>query len=254
MHCLGKSPPRHDRRTLLLTNFIDRSALQPSPASRDWGGAIKNWGMLANDQIGDCAIAGPAHLSMCLAANSGKPFIPTVEQVIADYSRVSGYNPQTGANDNGCVLLDVMNYWRTNGIAGHKITAYAAVHPLDHQLIDFAISYLGGCLIGVMLPAAAQRMNALWSVPRHPIGYQWAPGSWGGHAVPYVGQNETNGLYRPVSWGQEISASHDFHDRYCDECYVVLDLADWLGNNATTPSGLNLAALQADCRALGIAV
>ena len=79
-------------------------------------------------------------------------------------------------------------------------------------------------------------------------------GTWGGHAITDVGQNETTGLYGTVTWGAEIGCTHAFHDRYCDEVYAVVDLADWLGGNKATPSGLDLKTLQADCKQLGMAV
>ncbi len=241
---LGKLAPRHDRRTLQLSAFVDRNLLPATQPRRDWGQRVSNWGMLANNLVGNCTIAGGAHLAMAMAANTGKPFRPSDAQAIADYSRVSGYDPKTGANDNGAVLLDVMKFWRTSGICGHKIDGFVAVHPLDHQLIDFAIDYLGGVIKGVNLPLAAKRMTNLWSVPRHPFGYQWAPGTWGGHAVPDIGYDRLLGLYRTVTWGTEINCTDAFHDRYCDEVFAVIDIVDWLGGNKVTPSGLDLAKLE----------
>ena len=37
----------------------------------------------------------------------------------------------TGLNDNGAVILDVLNYWRKTGIGGHPISAYADLKELD---------------------------------------------------------------------------------------------------------------------------
>ena len=81
---------------------------------------------------------------------------------------ITGYNPKTGANDNGAVEIDVLNYWRQSGIAGHKIAAYMALEPSNHTHIMDSVYIFEGCYIGLQLPVSAQdqvKNHQPWSVP-----------------------------------------------------------------------------------------
>src|ERR1035441_10370083 len=60
---LGKSVARHDPRTLLLASYVTRTLPAP-PASFDVTSKVKAWGMMDNDQIGDCTCAAAGHLLM----------------------------------------------------------------------------------------------------------------------------------------------------------------------------------------------
>jgi hypothetical protein len=53
---LGKQAVRHDARTLLLASCIT-PALPTPPASFDLTAKVHSWGMMDNDQIGDCTCA-----------------------------------------------------------------------------------------------------------------------------------------------------------------------------------------------------
>ncbi len=55
---------------------------------------------------GDCAWAGPAHETMGVCKDAGRP-VPdfTGDAVVAEYEAYSGYNRQTGANDNGSTCV-----------------------------------------------------------------------------------------------------------------------------------------------------
>lgn len=115
---LGKGGARHDPRALLLASYLT-PALPAPPAIFEVSSKVKVWGMMDNDQIGDCTCAAAGHLIMEWTANSGqKMATPTDQQIVAAYSAITGYNPVTGANDNGAIEVDVLNYWRQTGIAG----------------------------------------------------------------------------------------------------------------------------------------
>ncbi len=165
---LGKQTARHDPRTLLLASYVT-PALPTPPASFDLTTKVSAWGMMDNDQIGDCTCAAAGHLLMEWTANAGKKmFTPTDKQIVAAYSAITGYNPTTGANDNGAVELDVLNYWRQSGIAGHKIGAYVALEPANHAHVMDSVYIFEGCYIGLRLPKSAQAQvqnHQPWSVP-----------------------------------------------------------------------------------------
>ena len=59
-------------------------------------------------------------------ANAAQKLLtPSDQQIVSAGSAITGYNTATGANDNGAVEIDVLNYWRQTGIAEHKIGASA---------------------------------------------------------------------------------------------------------------------------------
>lgn len=241
---LGKQSPRHDTRTLQLANYLTPSALPKAPPNVDWASKVSSWPMMANDKIGDCTCAAAGHLIQGWTSNAGKIFVPPDSSIIGAYSAITGYDPKSGANDNGANELDVLGYWRTKGIAGHKITAFAALEPGNHDHIKDAVYLFGGCYIGVALPISAQT-QAVWSVPPGGANGPGAPGSWGGHAVPVISY-DARGL-TVITWGALKRMTWQFWDTYCDESYAVLS-ADWIAANKSAPSGFDLAALLADLK------
>ena len=242
---LGKQPVRHDPRTLLLASYLT-PALPAPPATFDLTGKVKTWGMMDNDQIGDCTCAAAGHLLMEWTANAGKMFTPTDKQIVAAYSAITGYNPATGANDNGAQEIDVLNYWRQSGIAGHKIGAYMALEPSNHTHIMDSVYIFEGCYIGLQLPISAQAQtqnNQPWSVPQGGTTGDGKPGSWGGHAVPVMAY-DAHGV-TVVTWGALQVMTWTFWEAYCEESYAILS-SDYLKNGKTTPEGFSLQQLQAD--------
>jgi len=170
---------------------------------------------------------------------------PTDTQIVQAYSAITGYNPKTGANDNGAVETDVLNYWRKTGIANHKITAYAGLEPGNHNHVQEAVYLFGGCYIGLALPISAQSQT-IWSVPPGGATGTGAAGSWGGHAVPVVAYN-SSGL-TVITWGALKKMTWGFWDAYCDESYAIIS-PDFLKKNKA-PNGFDLAALQQDLKAI----
>ena len=79
---LGKLPVRHDARTFKLANYV--RALPKAPAVVDWTTKVPNYGMLCNDRLGCCVIAGMMHLAMQQRAFAGLPVVvPSDADVIA---------------------------------------------------------------------------------------------------------------------------------------------------------------------------
>ena len=243
---LGKSVARHDPRALLLASYVT-PALPAPPASFDLTSKVKAWGMMDNDQIGDCTCAAAGHLIMEWTANAGKKmFTPTNKQVVAAYSAITGYNPVTGANDNGAIEVDVLNYWRQTGIAEHKIGAYVALEPSNHNHIMDSVYIFEGCYIGMQLPVSAQAQvqnHQPWSVPPGGTTGDGKPGSWGGHAVPVVAYDGRS--VTVVTWGALQTMTWSFWEAYCDEAYAILS-NDYLKGQKTTPQGFSAQQLQAD--------
>ena len=197
---LGKQARRHDERTLRLSRYL-ASAAQPlaAPPSVDYTGGVTDWGMMLNDQLGDCIIAdGPGHATQVWTLNAtGTMVTPPDSLILATYEKWCGYDPAKPASDQGGVELDVLNAWRQQGFGGQTLDAYAAI-ALGNGTgalpavanggmpeICTALWLFGGAYIGVELPLRAQRQD-VWDVPAH-LGLEDEPGSWGGHAVYLTG-------------------------------------------------------------------
>ena len=240
---LGKLAPKFDNRTLRLGKYLTATApLPPAASSIAWQDLASRdgWQSLGNDEIGDCTMAAAGHMEEIW--NPEQP--PTRPQIVAAYSALTGYNPSNPLSDTGATCLDALNFWRNTGIAGQKISAYAAVSPQNHNEIMTALDLFGGLYIGIQLPLNAQ-MQTDWQVSDAGIS---TPGSWGGHCVNLCG-------YDPwwltcISWGKIVRMSWAWLQKYCDEAYACLS-GEWASGAKTAPSGFNFTALQADLESIG---
>lgn len=242
-HKLGKLPVRHDARTLKLSSYLHTPP--PVPASADWGGKVRAWGMLANDTVGDCTCAGAGHADMLWTANASTEVAVTDAEVLAAYSAITGYTPSDPSTDQGANMLDVLNYWRKAGIAGISINSYVSVDWTKPAEVAAAIFLFGSLYIGVNLPQSAEdAFNA---------GQPWTDTTdtniLGGHCVLLTGYDQKAGTVRLVTWGQEITASMAWLKAYCEEAYAALT-GWWIEATGISPSGFNLLQLQADLSAV----
>lgn len=248
-HRLGRLRRTPDPRDLKLAHYLRPELLPPIPTNRDWGSKIGagSWGMLGNDQYGDCTCAAVGHAVMAWTANTSKIFIPTTQQVLSLYTTVTGeegaaFDPTTGQNDNGCVIADVLKEWRTNGFVGHQLGAYAYVKPRRFDLVRAAIDLFGVVDIGIDLPIDAQTQD-VWSVSDMSLQGNAAPGSWGGHSItltgfsPHVAIGET--------WGQKKYMTWAWLYYYCTEVWALLS-PDWVNGTQKAPSGFYQSQLQED--------
>jgi hypothetical protein len=240
---LGKLEAKHDPRTLQFANYLNPKTLPPIPKELAWGKSIKNWTMMHNDKIGDCTCAAAGHLIMEWTADNKKLFTPETSDIIHAYSKISGYDLKTHLNDNGANEIAVLNYWRADGIAGHKILAYAGMEPKNHVHIQAAIYLFGGSYIGLALPLSAKNQK-VWSVPPGGPKGNAAPGSWGGHAVCVIGYDHC-GL-TVVTWGVLQQMTWSFWDAYCDESYAII--SNDFASEKAAPNGFDLNQLQIDIK------
>jgi hypothetical protein len=236
---LGKLPARTDVRTLSLAHYVDRSVLPAPPATLDLAGRVPAWPMYANDRIGDCTTAAAGHMiEAWTAAATDRTVEVSDGDVLRAFDAVKIVDPETG--EEGAVELDVLNLWRSTGIGGHQIGAFARVATADHDLARTAAFLFGGLYIGLQMPISAQDQR-VWDWEGRLDGPD-APGSWGGHAVDVVGYSET-GL-TAVTWGALQQLTWSFWDRYCDEAYCIIS-PDFLAGGKT-PAGFDLEALESD--------
>ena len=250
IHKLGKLAPRHDKRTLRLERFFTAD-LAPAPA--ELLPPSITFPIDGNDRIGDCGFVGQAHAEQFVSTMQLDPVILSEVDVIAGYSEVTGYNPTTGDNDNGVVLLDALNWWRTNGIAGHKCDAFASVHPTNIEHIKQAILLGGFVYAGIELPIAWQG-ETKWDVPHlnfflrflHARNTDNDPGSWGGHCVVFIGY-DAEGVF-VSTWDQVLKLTWAALQVYCSETYFVI-LPEWFKDNKDA-RGIDRAAILASVAAI----
>jgi hypothetical protein len=227
-YCLGKAPAKIDPRTFRMARFLDLAVLPPPPAELDYSTKVQPWPMYANDRMGDCTIATGGHMIQLWSRLEKGRSNPSESAITSVYNKLS-------PNDQGCVVLEVLKYWRTTGIARHKLFAFAALTPTNTEHVKLALLLLGGVYLGVALPTSAQAQTGpgkVWDV-----GSQ--AGGWGGHAINMVAYNKVGPVV--VTWGALQQMTWKFFEAYCDEAYALLT-ADW----ATSPkaAGIDFAALQ----------
>jgi hypothetical protein len=237
---LGKLPPKFSVKALRIERYLDLPALPAPPASRIWSAKVSRIGMMLNDQLGCCAIAGPGHQIETWSANNGQEIVVPDSAILKAYEAVGGYRPEHPETDGGCILRDMLDYWRKAGIFGNRILAHADVPLGNRAMTETCINLFGGSIIGVALPLSAQTQE-IWTVVRGSAS-AWA-GSWGGHCVDVV---DYDPLYISFfSWGKLMKMTWDFFFEYCDENHAVVSSA-WAMPGKVAPSGFALPALLAD--------
>jgi hypothetical protein len=215
----------------------------PLPAVVDWASLVLTWPMLMNDRLGDCTCAGALHMFQAMTAYASTEFVPNDTQALHMYECVAGYNPVTGANDNGAVEQDVLQWLHDTGIAGHNIEAFAQVNIKNELLMKGALQTFGSLYVGINCPASMEQQFAAGEV------IDYVPGSpiEGGHCV-IIQRWDDEYLYI-VTWGKLVKMTWRFWEEMGEEAWVVIT-KDFIEKNGMTPSGLNLTSLLAAFKAL----
>ena len=149
--------------TLNVVPVAPHPAMGPLPPLTDWISPTTQWGAMDNDIVGDCVVACMGHLLESWTTEVSVPIVVSNAEVLAAYSTLSGYNPNTGANDVGVDIGAAMTYWHQVGFGGSRIVAasrtlVAPARLSAHDLqgaVESAITWYGGAVLGLNLPAAA---------------------------------------------------------------------------------------------------
>lgn len=251
---LGKRPATHDPRDLLFAEYrTGKLPQRPATFGHEKIVPADGWGMLGNDQYGDCVFAGADHETMILTAEgSGHPARFTDEGALGDYAAVTGFHAWDPSTDQGTDVRDAMGYRRSTGLldaAGHRhrIGAYVSLEPgnLDH--LQEALWLFGVVGVGVEFPTSAMsQFNNAVSRGRMPIWtYVRSSPIDGGHYVPLVAQHDH---LQVVSWGQTVNVTHRFLQEHCDEAWTFVSPEAL--RSGKSPEGFDLDALNADLKAL----
>lgn len=245
---LGWQPGPPDPRTLRMESYATPDLPKP-PDSVDWMDKVDMWPMLANNRIGNCVFVSCAHLVQAWTEYAaGKAVLIPEKDVIAAYSKVTGYDPRTGRNDNGTRSLDALNYWRKTGIGGTKIVAYVKVDHRNDDAIRSAVHLFGGIYIAAQLPVAADkqfRQRKTWTPTGGSAGRR---GSWGGHAMHLGGYGKSG--FTVSTWGRTQRGTWGWWDTYVAEAFAIVSTS-WLASvGGANPLGFNLDAMLSDLKKL----
>jgi hypothetical protein len=196
------------------------STLPVPPATLDLTGGITSWGMMLNSDEGDCTVAECGHAVQCWTAAAGSEITVPDSAIQTAYEKVGGYVPGDASTDNGAMITDVLEYFRTTGIDGHSISAHAEVN-LTQLRVSQALNVFGALDFGVQLPASAQnQVGSRWSVVGDGKTGDSAPGSWGGHSIALVSYDAQGVKF--VTWGALQDADWDWVMLYADEAHACL--------------------------------
>ena len=241
---LGRNPSPPDPRTLKLADFVNLSTLPTVPSAFDWSmkdGVPLVYPMLGNDRFGDCVFASACHQIGTWTGNTGAQQVATEEDALAAYSAFTGFDPSDPSTDQGANMLETAKAWLKRPIFGHRPAAFVNVDTKRPDLVAAACNLFGGLWTGWSLPTAWQGADE-WRTGPSTSG-QWAPGSWGGHAVELT-------LVSPAmlgvkTWGQHMGVVPRALATYCDEAIALISRDTWLtlvGNRC--PAGVDGTALQ----------
>lgn len=243
---LGRSGVVKDPRTLRLKDYIAGAYKPPTEAHHSH--VVRDWGMLLNDQLGDCVPVGALHadeLWNAVAKNSVPKY--TDKDALELYRKYFGYVDGDPSTDNGGYLLDMMRAWRNDGLpgTGNTLGAYASVDPTSATQLKTSIWEFGATYIGLNLPISAQDQSH-WDVPSTGTRGDGTPGSWGGHCV--ITASYDSKYIALITWGGVKLCTWRFLGTYCDEAYAILSSSQL--HNGASNLGLNYTQLKADLRSI----
>lgn len=193
-----------------------------------------DWGMLGNDQKGNCGVAGIEHgFEVDATITQTTEQFPTAEQ------NIEYYLTYTDGRDSGVVLSDFLAYVRKTGFYGHTVSAYAPVAVHDIPTLQNAVSLFGFAYSGITVTEAMQQAfseHQPWTTEtlRSPVA--------GGHCVPCVGYDD-HFLY-VITWGGVQAISYSCWAQIATESWAVMT-GEFVTANGDG-RGISLSALTAD--------
>jgi hypothetical protein len=239
----GRKAVKTDSRTLRLTRYLDATVLLAPPPTVDWSAKVSSWGVMLNDALGCCTIAGCGHAIQTWSANSYQQITLPDSAILAAYEQWDGYDPADPSTDQGGIELDVLTDWKKSGLSGHNLLAFADPAVGNLQEVRQAINLFGGVYIGMEVPNFVMQdldPRKTWDVVADDQGID------GGHCVFVVAYDADTFSF--VSWGQVYKMTTAFWAKYVDEAHALLS-PDWI-NAKGSPNGFNLQQLQTDLAAI----
>ncbi len=196
---MGRNRPRAIMRGVALAEAQFKLNVVPPPTCDYSPAAMSSLGnILGNADLGDCVIAMGYHAQGVFTGNAGQCFVPSMQQIIADYAAIGGYVPGNPATDNGCDETVAMKYWTDHGFAnGDRLVGAILIPANDPNLVRQCIWLFENVGFGCELPD-----QAIHPMPHAP-GFTWdvagAPNPDNGHA--FLGYGYGPGAIKIDTWG-----------------------------------------------------
>lgn len=243
---LGRRPPKN-APALRLSSFLT-GVVPAAPPLADHFAKVPSWLLGENDRYGDCGPVSVANQRLLITSYLSQPQRVTQDNIFDLYRRSGnpGFDPATGADDNGVEMQTMLEATVAGGIGGTKALAFAKVDPTNEQEWQAAIAIFGSILLGVTLDTAQQAQTdaGLWDYRQSPI--------WGGHAILGGRYKENLGDVGDrtgvITWAQVVDMTDPFIAHQMDETWVVV-WPEHLGTKAFQ-EGIDLAALASAYEAL----
>jgi hypothetical protein len=248
-YCFGKLEPRISYKTPLFSAYATAELPAP-PASfsilprvyQAFGitnPAMRNspiFLMDDNDTVGDCTIAGVAHIITIWCAMVG------VKGIMSPKACLQLYYALTGGQDTGLVELSVLDYWSLHPIYGTKIKGHVSVKPSNMTHVKQALTLSPGLYLGMQCQEnAVQDFDA---------GKPWTPGALteDGHCIAMTGYDDGKQEVELLTWGGVQYATYDWLSECVDEIHCLLPPE---AKNPAFMPGFDYAQLQADLKKIG---
>jgi len=250
---LGRTPRTFDPRVPHMSALLAGKTLVAPPASIDYSKAMPAaFGMMLNDQLGDCTCAAYYHARQVWSFNAdGSELTEPDKDVEQLYIGACGYDPKQPGEGPGGNEQHVLTYLMTTGapigpggVGREKILGFVEVDPrilddVKRTIADCGVAYIGFKVPQNIMPAGGEPPQT-WTVDR-------AAKLIGGHAVALPGYDSTGPIV--ISWGRLYKMTWEFFSTYVDEVYAIADPA-WITAKGTTPGGLKTQELEAQMQAL----
>ncbi len=243
----GKTPARRGAVKFKLAKYMVPSHLPTPPKVFGHQKLVGSaWGMLGNDEYGDCVWAGAGHETMLWNKEANKTVAFTEADALGDYSACTGFKENDPNTDRGTDMQVAASYRRKTGVLDshgkrHKVKAYLALSVGDVDQLMLAMYLFGAVGIGLKFPDSAMtqfRAGKPWDVVPGP-----APKE--GHYVPGVGR-DAKGNIIVVTWGKLQLMTPRFYKKYNDEVVAYISEEMLVPPTDVSLEGFNLAQLTAD--------
>jgi hypothetical protein len=261
---LGRLPATPENVKLEFHDYANISLLPDPPADFGHEKLVTAWGMLGNDQAGDCYVAGTGHQIMLWTAEAGKQVPIATNTAINYYEELtlrfngkaydpSQTDPTTGENptDTGINISQALPLLRTVGMPDdtgkrHTIGAYVKLKPADWEQLRYGTFYFDGVGLGVQMcqewmDSFNPNGTTVWDAVSNPT---WI----GGHYISACAFRDGNVV--DISWGAPVQITQAGYEMagLSEETYAYLSLDKLV--NGIDPEGLDVAKLDDDIKQL----
>lgn len=232
----GLVPNDPTRPRLHLADFMLPGATAPESVDFDDVPVIS---MFANNRYGDCVFAGNGHtVQQQTFFGQGREVTVTDKEILDSYSRTTGFDPRKPSTDTGARLQDGLDDFRKNGLAGHKIAAFAELDLNDFNQVKLAIAEFGSVAIALYISqSAVDQFNngEPWDAVPNDGGLQ------GGHRITAFAY-DAQYIY-VATWGAIHKLTYAFWKEYVIEAWAQIS-PDWISQSTgKTPTGIDTVAL-----------